>query len=205
MRRYWKPHGHSLPENRATVAEAAPLDEAQGVLVEIGGVVDGALENDNLESRDKRVWISVIVPPQTESDSSSPGLVDSLVVGRQVPRVIRRRVDDGPEGSIHNQVEDRRIAPPIDAAVEVPGADEVLCTGHGVDDVAELTAAFRAAEGEGADGGENWIEAGQGEGLRDTRRGVRPVRKPDDAVNLDPLGSPAIDGETCSMKKTENR
>lgn len=37
------------------MAEAAPLDEAQGVLVEIGGVVDGALENDNLESRDKRV------------------------------------------------------------------------------------------------------------------------------------------------------
>lgn len=143
-----------VPLNVAGGAKLGARDEPHGAAPEIGGVVDGVIELDELQRVDEGAGVGVVgVDAEAEGHVPAPGREDGLVVRGAACAVVIGGVDGGPEGAVDDQVERGRRR--RGGAVEEGGAEEVAAVAVDRERVAELGA---GAVREGAEGGEGGVE-----------------------------------------------
>lgn len=182
----------SLPHNHPGGPKVAPCNKSHCILREIRRIVHRIIQEDHLESRDKRIRFCVRVAGDTDTHGLSDRQEHALVVRRHASRKVRSCIHHSPEGAIHNLVEDRRRAGAVDAAVVVGGADEVAGATEDGENVAELAGVGGGVEGEGAEGGEGRGEAADGEIARDAGGNEGAVGEPLEAVDYGIDGRAAI-------------
>jgi hypothetical protein len=114
------------PDDGAVVAEAVARDGAEGVGGEVGGVVHGVPQRQDLERGDEGgPGRGGGVPGEAHADLPARGGHDGLEVRGEAPGVARRRVNLAPPRSLDDLVEHRRRLAAVESAVVVRGADQV--------------------------------------------------------------------------------
>lgn len=158
--------------------------------VEVRGIVERILENQEFQSRDKGVRIGVSIGTDAEVDDLPLGHENSFVEGGVSVGVICSGVDHAPEGPIEDLVKDgwRRVIGAVDSAVEVGGTHQVLCAAVRGNIVAVLLDLAR----EGAKGLQGGDENGGGEGFGRARRDEAPIGEPRAVIELGPRLGPAV-------------
>ena len=129
-----------------------PSNKTKPKASKLSGVVNRAIEPNNLQGRDERIRSRVRVGRHADAHRLPLRQKHSFVVRSEPLCVVHRGVHDSPERPVDDLVEHRRrVGFPVDSAVEVRRSDRVLPAAGDGDDVAELAAG--GGGGEGSDGG----------------------------------------------------
>ena len=140
-----------LPDDWSTVPKSMPSNKTKPKASKLSGVVNSAIEPNNLQGRDERIRSRVRVGRHADAQRLPLRKKHPFVVRGEPVGVVRRGVHDSPERPVDDLVEHRRgVGFPVDSSVEVRRPDRVLPAAGDGDDVAELAA---ASEREGSDGG----------------------------------------------------
>lgn len=121
-----------IPNHIEILSKAASGNGAEGIVLEIGGVINRVLQILQLQSRDEGAGTGsrVLVPGQAHAHHLPHRHHHQLVVRRQPIREILCRVHGAPFGALHNLVEHRRLLPAVESAVVVRRPHQILPALH---------------------------------------------------------------------------
>jgi len=184
MKRTNKPNGWS------GVAKTVPRKQCKTKAGEVRGIVERILENQEFQSRDKRVRIGVSIGTDAEVHDLPLGQENPFVEGGVSVGVISSGVDHAPEGPVEDLVKDggQRVIDAVDSAVEVGGTHQVLCAAvHG-----NIVAVLLDLAREGAKGLQSGDENGGVEGYGRARRDEVRIGEPCEVIELGRRLGPAV-------------